>query len=268
MSDELGFSMMRLFNRLYRSAWAVVAMMLIGAVAGWLLHQVMPARYEATASITTSIDYSRTGILTDLEEDQSIVAIGDLIRSASVMDQVLQRADARAVDIMGAGMDRVLFLDRVGYRWVLRARLDDPNRAHDLVNLWAAVAIERLNEAQSHAEAAAALERQQALILDCLEQVPAANPAAPLCADLSRADLQGRLAELGRQLQAERQASSGLYPAMLVSLDQPAEVSSHPTRYAGGEMVLAGAVLGFILAVIALESGAFDRLKKLIARDR
>ncbi len=230
--------------------WLVALMMILGAGAGWAVHQVQPPVYESKAAISVSIDFTHTGQLTDVEEDYAIGVVGDVIGSSAVMD-------AAAADVQPAGqaagnLTQNGYLERYNNVWTLRVRDRDPQAAAGLANRWAQAAYAALNDAHSHALAADHLSRLQAGLSSCLEHSVAAGPAHTPCTLENLGTIQADLAQVDSVLQQEQQASQGILPYTSFALTGTAAAPTKPAINDRGRMVLAGALIGFVLALWAI----------------
>ena len=171
--------------------WQQVALfMLAGALLGWLAYLFLPPIYESSAEITVSIDFSRTGLLTDIEEDQIMVTAGDVINSSVTVEKLLTQAAAEKIDISPETFRTNSYLERQNQKWILRIQSHEPLRAKRLAELWAQIAFETLTEAYSHALTADRLLRYSDSLVSCMEQVVWVDPATARCDYTRLQDLQ------------------------------------------------------------------------------
>ncbi len=249
--NEAFFPLDTLENAL-RSWWVVVLVMLLGACAGWVVHRLHPPIYEAQSAITVAIDFTHTGQLTDVEEDYAIGVVGDVI--GSVVDP---GNPASAV-----APTQNTTLERYNNTWTLRVRDRDPQAAAQLANRWAQAAYSALTDAHSHALAADRLIRIQDSLQSCLEQSVASGPVQAVCALNNLDTIQTDLVDMGAVLQQEQLASQGILPYTTFALTGTAEPPTSPAIYRQGQMVLAGALIGLVLAIW----GVYLRLPARLAR--
>lgn len=235
--------------------WFVVVVMLLGAAAGWVFHQLRPAMYEGRASLATGIDYVRTGPLNDLEEDQAMELVGDLIKSDDTRQMMLDLAAAQGVSISEAEFAERSFMERQNYTWVLRVRNDDPDTAALLTNAWMNAAFAVLEEAYGHALIAEGLLQYSQSLNTCLENSISSEPVQALCTAENLAEIQAELLVVNDAKTEELLASRGLFPAMAFTIIERASVPLVPVQYDRNTLVFSGAMLGFVLAVwlISLE---------------
>ena len=243
--------------------WFVVVVMLFGAAAGWAFHQMRPAIYEGRASLSTGIDYVRTGPLNDLEEDQAMELVGDVIKSDDTRLMTLDLAASQGVSISEAEFTESSFMERQNYTWVLRVRYADPDTAALLTNAWMDAAYAILEEAYGHALIAEGLLQYSQSLNTCLENSISSEPVQALCTAENLAEIQTELITVNNAKKEELLASRGLFPAMAFTIIERASVPPAPVQYDRNTIVFSGAVLGFVLAVWLISFGV---PVKLLAR--
>jgi uncharacterized protein involved in exopolysaccharide biosynthesis len=226
----------------FRNWWAIVALMILGALLGFAASRARPPLYEAHAAISIAIDFSRSGDLEDFEEDYVIGSAGDVIASSEVYAEIASQAGIDPDQLRSS-----LYLERSYYTWTLRARDASPQRAAELANLWADQAFEELGAALEQALLAERYARQLDLLEDCLVQP---SPAPAVCADLDQ--VQNQIVSVSALERDARALSRGIQPYTLYALVEQASHPTHPTVFNQGQMVLAGALIGFLLAVWAI----------------
>ncbi len=243
------FTPLETLDRALRNWWVIALMMVLGAGAGWLVHQLQPPIFETKSAISVAIDFTHTGTLTDVEEDYAIGVVGDVIGSSAVMGKVA--ADAQQAGYAGsaAGLAQNTSMERYNNVWVLRVRDRDPQAAAWLANDWAQAAYSILEEAHAHALAADRLTRLQASLASCLEQSVANSPARSECNLDHLGAVQTDLTQMDAILQTEQAASRGTLPYTTYSLAQTAPVPAAPAVFQQGQMMLAGALIGLVLSL-------------------
>ncbi len=246
MTNE-AFSPRETLDRALRTWWLVALMMVLGAGVGWGVHRMQPPVYEAKAAISVSIDFTHTGALTDVEEDYAIGVVGDVIGSSAVMDAAAVAAQQEGY--AAAGLAQNAYLERYNNVWTLRVRDPNPQAAAGLANQWAQAAYSTLSDAHSHALAADRLIRLQNSLQSCLEQSVASGPVQAVCALNNLDTIQADLADMGATLQQEQLASQGILAYTSFALTGKAEPPASPAIYHQGQMMLAGALIGLVLAV-------------------
>ncbi|MBI9046088.1 MAG: hypothetical protein JEZ06_16470 [Anaerolineaceae bacterium] len=233
----------------FRNWWIVTLFMLIGAMAGLLFHLTRGALYETRAVITVSIDFTRTGFMTDIEEDTAIVVVGDVIKSTEVINQVIASASEKGIVYSEIEFREISFMDRQSESWFLRVRHPDPQTASLLANLWAEKAAAALDDALLHALNAETLIRSLDDLSDCMVNV-ALMPAHPDCNLDNLENIQKALEETGRAAQEELLASKGILPASVHTWTEEAPLPVNKAAFGRNTMIFFGATAGFFFSLI------------------
>lgn len=246
-------------ERSIRSWWFIVLAMLAGGLTGFAVHAARPPVYEAKAVFTFNIDYSLTGRLDLTEEDIALESAAALIVSTPVVEAAAAQAQAEALPVDTAFLRSHSRFDRQSESWELAVRDTDPQTALRLVELWVQPALQRLDEASLHARKAASIRSYQSSLEDCLAR-SITNPAGDSpCPVSSLTSLQAELANTGALLQQETAASRGFNPAVRYALVRSPELPTTPTRRGTNTVVLAGALIGLILAAWAVQTDVPSR---------
>lgn len=253
------FSPLEAFEYALRRWWLVALLVIAGGGAGGLFHRVQPPLYEAKATFMVSIDFSRSDALTRwdqdrYEEDHTILAAMALIVSTPVIEQVSADVQARGIPAEALVFNRRVFIERKQALMTLRVRNENPETAALIANLWADRAYAALLDAQQHALQAWTLRNLISGLTACLPAPqPVADPAS-LCASASLDELQQRVQAAEVELNAETIASKGIIPALTFDLSQRASLPDAPAAYNTSLLVIAGALVGFVVGA-ALATG-------------
>lgn len=223
--------------------WLFLAMV-AGALAGFGIHHLMPPMFVSSAAVTFSIDFVRTGEMTDVETDIAIVTVGDILSSSSVIDNTLKKGVSAGLPGDGFIFDETAFLERYSYRYELVVENANPEIAAKWADLWAVEGLAILKEAKLHALNADSLYRQMLAAQACLQQSGLIEPVAAGCQGLSISELDTKLSEYNQAYLEEKELSLGFLPAMDYSLTKEAEPAVKPERRMAGILVLGGALLG------------------------
>ncbi|HEX9013911.1 MAG TPA: hypothetical protein VF813_10355 [Anaerolineaceae bacterium] len=237
------------FENAVRNWWLVVLLVFWGGFLGWLIHRAQPPLYQAEASFNISLNFQQTGQLSQFDEDHAYNHVGDLIKSSDVIAQVVQAARSQGLPVSIEDFKQSTILERREYVWVLIVRRNNPQEAMILANLWADKANSLLTNAHTHSLNAS----QQQVYLDALENClssPRLNlPSPGVCTGTDLPALQAEIRLVSDQLTQENIASQGLFPALTVALTQRASFPVAPSALGTNTMTLAGALIGFIIAV-------------------
>lgn len=244
-----GFKPKQTLDDALRLWWMVAAIMFLGAGAGWAIHTFQPAIYEGRASLSTGIDYVRTGVLTDLEEDQAMGLVGDVITATDTLVRTVELVNDQGIVISADDLKANGYSERRNFTWVLRVRHVDPQTATILTNAWLDSAYEVLGEAYEHALIAEELLNYTRSLTSCLEKSTVVEPVHAYCSVNNLEEIQKELLAVNATKKEEILASRGLFPAMAFSISERSGVPAAPVQYGRNSLVLSGAILGFILAV-------------------
>lgn len=233
--------------------------MILGAALGWAFHKQQSPIFEADAILSSNIDLTRVGKLTDTEYDHAFGAIGDVLQSDIVRVATLAKGQEQGISISLAKWNQMAFSERKVNQYILRVRTNNPQQAAQLANFWLDVADQTIQESLQHARLAEGLERYLDGLTSCLQQsLPASSNGAICSDDLQK--IQAEMEQTGLKLREEKQASHGISPAMTSSISSRAEIPTSASLYLQGAIMLAGAGLGYLLALIGVFSGWFGRL--------
>lgn len=251
---EQGVVVQEKVMQMVRSWWLVAACMLLGAAAGWGIGRVQAPVYEAEAEISVSIDFTRTGALTDAEEDFAVGVVGDLIQSDAVLETVFQQAANSEPD--RDILRQNLSADRYFNIWRMRARSQNPDQAASLANAWGQAAYSALSKAAGHAQAASQWETYLDGLTGCVGQSVGVEPAPAQCSPWELDELQNEIQRVGQLLRAEKDAAQGIVPWSSYSEVRLAAVPSSPARGTTAVLMVCGALLGALAGTVWVWSGA------------
>ena len=130
--------------------WLIIVFMLVGAIAGRIVHLFLPPVYETHAKMGISIDYSRTGLLSDIEEDQAFGTVADVFSTEPVLNKVVEIANSENIQIDKELLKQTVIHERTDNTWLFRAQHEDPKVAARLANIWIEESYKALDDAYSH----------------------------------------------------------------------------------------------------------------------
>ena len=204
------FSPLETLQAAARKWWLLAGLMLIGALAGLAFSLLQPPVYEAVVSFSLGIDFTRTGVMTQYEQDLALGMAGNQIRSTGLARQVAEDARAAGIDAAKELIDGSTIEQHF---WNLRVQHTDPQAAAFLANAWAERAMDWLEEAHRHAENLESLQAYSRSLESCLAQFAAAEPASRLCNPANLDELQQELALVRAAMETEQAASRNIIPA-------------------------------------------------------
>lgn len=226
-----------------RAWWLLAALMILGGLAGWGAARLRAPVYQAEAQIVFTIDFTRTGAMTDIEEDQAHSVVGDILASDEVLGAAAQ---AEGLSLVQARL--MASTERKLTTWVLRVRSADSQQAANLANAWAQAAAVVLDDSLAHALKAADLQRHLDGLTACLQQTVMTDPAFAICGQTVE-QVNAQVQQTGSIIHAERIASRGLLPAMSFTPPVQAQVPTRPALLGQGIRVLAGAAIGLLIGL-------------------
>jgi hypothetical protein len=252
---DTDISLSRAVERAYRGWWLLPVCMMLGALFGFVFSALRPALFEARVEYTFSIDFGRTGTLTDVEQDQAFEAMSDVIFSSPVFEQVADRAAAQGIDLDWSALQSNSTKERTLNTWVFRVRHPDPQQAALIANLWGEQALAALQAASQSALEVGVLQASLDSLVTCLSTTAMIEPAPAQCTGADLPQIQARIVQTGQAISAARQASRGMLPGMGYQWTQKAAPPARPVVYGRGGLVLAGALIGLLAALALLQFG-------------
>lgn len=264
LQNEARFSQSIIPLDLLRAAlrrwWVVVLGMVIGGALGFLAHAFLPPLYQAESVITVNIDFSRTGPLTDVEEDFIYLVVGGAIESDEIVNLAVDRARANGFELDRVEFDRFADLQRRFTDWLLIIRHPDPAVAAGLAQAWGDAAWNRLQEAYEHTLAAEQLQRYLDAQVSCLEAAESQQPATA-CSLGTVDEIQAEIDAATARLQEEKEAALGMVPGTMLLYTAQAQTPSTPVLRARSALVLAGAFIGMLLGggILFVRPGISDK---------
>ncbi|MDZ4158730.1 MAG: hypothetical protein U1B80_02975 [Anaerolineaceae bacterium] len=247
--------------------WLVVVMMILGAGVGWITHTIQPPVYEAHASIATSIDFTRSGFLTDIEEDYALTIVGDVLSSQAVLQIVLDQLGDEGKQLEIQALRQMMTLERQNNTWIYRVRHDNPAEAEHVSRLLAQAGYETVRSALHEALLAESLARYVDSLVSCLEQSAAVQPVAGNCSPASLPNIQEELKPAVAMMHRHRIASQGILPAMTFALPNFGAAPTSPVLYGRDLLMLAGALTGLLAAIWLMYLRLPQRILRKATRD-
>jgi hypothetical protein len=243
------FSPLRVYKRLMRRWWWAAVCVIIGALAGWGISALRQPMYEARTLFSFNIDYTLSGVLTDIQEDQALEAAGDLLRSSEVKAKTLSDAKAAGIFLSEVDVRDSIFIERRNNAWLVIVRRADPSEAEKITGLWGDNFDAFYQDAYRHALTADGLQRYLNSLESCLRNTAAIEPAQAGCRLDDLAKVQTELAKTGDKILVERKAGKNIFAGMLYEWSGKPELSSAPVNFDRGKFILFGALAGFLFSL-------------------
>jgi hypothetical protein len=244
------FIPINIFKNIFSRWFYLPLTMILGGLLGLILHGFLPSIYEAQSKFVVTIDYTKTGYLSDIQEDQAMRGIGSLIGSDYILQRTVDGASSFNPKITLADIKDKSRLERGEFEWFIRIRDKNARNAAELVNLWANQANQVLTEAATHSFRAEELFKYLDSIEMCLQRISSGAESKSPC-DLKNVDqILEEIKKVGEIAYQEKEASRGLMPAVSVNLIEKGQVPTIPIIYAKNAFVFVGAMIGMILILI------------------
>ena len=251
------------FEHLIRDWWMLALAAMVGAGIGWLLFQNRTPYYQAEGLISIGIDYTRTGQLTDIEEDQMIGITGDVLNSPGVISAIVERARQEQIKIDESSFKKFTKAERRQNQWVLIVRNENPSTAEAIARIWTEEGYQALIDAMVHADRAGHLQRYLDSLESCLQRTSISGPSSGVCTVKNIRDLQKDLDETGKWMAEEKTAAMGLLPGTTITLAGLPILPEKPIEFGQGQLVLAGCLAGMVIGASGIFMGWSDMLQTL-----
>lgn len=233
--------------------WYVLAAgMVVGGLLGWGATFILTPIYESDAVFYVSIDYTQTGALTDVEEDQAMRGVGDLIFSDEITTATLEQLKSEGIKLSKDEFYDDAIFEREEFRWAIRYRDADPALACQVVSAWANQADLLIQDSLQHARLAAAHQEVLTGLESCLQRTTQANSTADSCSIDNLDTILADIDEVSALITAEKEASRGLFSALSTELVDTAEVPVDPMRHQVGTLVFSGTMIGLLASLMIL----------------
>lgn len=224
----------------------------VGGLLGWFATTMIKPVYESTVTYSFVIDYARTGLLTDIEEDQALEIAGDLIKSTDVLETVRSKASSTGIDTTGVNIPDNFTAERRFNQWLLKVHAEDPDTATELADLWGKVSLAEFEKASLAAVKADGLSRYILSLETCYQQSTSGLTAQPLCGASDRKKLQLEMENAGLDLQYWLRESRGIFAGLNYSIAQEAVKPESPSQHSRGALVFAGGLAGLLAVSLYL----------------
>lgn len=230
----------------------LVAAMIIGGLLGWGVSTLKKPIYEANAVFTVTIDYTQTGALTDVEEDQAMRGVGDIIFSDEVVSATLAALKQEGLELTREEFFDDAVFDREEFRWAIRYRDANPQIALQVITAWQEQADRILKGSLEHARLAASYQRVLSGLEFCLQRGTQAGDAQGQCTIDNLGDITTAIRNTSSLIEAELAQSRGLFSALAVVLSDQGDLPVKPVRYQTNIQVLSGMVIALLSAILIL----------------
>lgn len=234
-----------------RQWWVIIALMILGALAGLGLHQLRPHVYRSSATLIVGIDFVRTAVISETEVVNIIGLVGDQVNSKTVVEETIRRAQAEGIEIDDAGLSAAGRAVRQSHVWLIEIRHSNPEFAARLANLWVETAYEQLDSLMVYSVLADNFAATISAMQSCYEMIPVLPPHA-YCNPDNLDTIQSRLVDWTRQLEEARIASGQIPSTVSVAIGRKALAPLFPEDGFRNIYLFAGALMGLFVALVLL----------------
>jgi len=250
MEESTFFSLLLFFQNIKRNWYIPIICMILGGLCGMVFHYFQPPIYETTAAFSVTIDYTQTGYLSDIQEDQAMRGLGSIIDGRTTLEKTTLALAKEELNISLEDLQKRISLEREDFRWILRVRDSDAAQSAFIANTWAKTAEEELENASLHAIKAAHLEKYLQSLESCLLRMVDDEQNQYPCEFPYFSELMTEIDKIAPIINEERMNSKGLFSAISFSLSKDANISTAPSLYGRNLLVLSGSLLGLLVALI------------------
>jgi hypothetical protein len=242
------YSAFETFRRFYRHLGLIVAVTMVGGLAGLIFHYIQPPVFEAKASLPVSLDPAKTGPLSEFDQTFLLGMARELLISEEVSQQVWSEAQSHEISDDGLRLGRYVFIERRQYVIDIRIRNKSSQTAQALANLWSEKGYQALGQARRHALRAETLSVYLKGLESCAEDLN--NGQSYFCSFASFDEVHEELEKVLAELDAELTAAKGITPYLLIQEPQLAVAPQNPAVFGRNLLVFSGSMFGFF-AVLA-----------------
>lgn len=238
--------------------WFASLVMILGGLIGLLISTTQPPIYESQADFSITIDYTRTGFLSDIDQDQAMLGVGNLMRSDQVLINSVEKANKIGYSLTLEKIKEKTSIEREGFTWSLRVRDKSPETAAELVNIWADEANIVYQSAALHALRAEQYFLYLDSLVNCFQRSTIFPGDTGACKLPNLVNISEEIQQTGNLAYQEKQASLGLMPAISAQLVEKGRILQTPIRFHRNTFVMSGVFVGF-LTTLLLHLVCFDR---------
>ncbi len=154
-----GLNPLAAFEQLSRNWWKILILSVLGGLIGMFFSYMTPAKYQAEATFHASIDFTEINfenlvgeyghplVFTQYDEDLALQVVERVL--LSTLDEAYQYGRLLDPLLTKPTFIQDMQISRYLARWHLRYRHQDPLIAQSIVNFWADIGMEALEEAQA-----------------------------------------------------------------------------------------------------------------------
>jgi uncharacterized protein involved in exopolysaccharide biosynthesis len=244
------FKPLDLIGIILRRWWLIVISMIVFGIFALVLSNFISPLYEASAVYSVTIDYTETGALSDIQEDQAMKGVGNLIDSDEVIEKTLDTLNKHSLQITRDQFEKGSTLDREEFQWTIRYRSSDPILSKDIIQTWMEISDTLIKESLIHAQVVDTEREYLWNLEECLQYATGQSSANQICGFLSIKELIDQISNVSKSINEEKTAARGLFSPISVQIVKKPVVSHHPVRHQRNLLVFGGMVSGLLIMVL------------------
>jgi len=244
------FSPNLIFKDIHKRWWLTTILMLIGGLFGLIFSTIKSPLFESKADFVITIDYTRTGFLSDIDQDQAMLGIGSLLNSDDVLRRTVKKANDAGYPLTKESFKQKISIEREGFTWSLRVRDHNAEIAAALVNIWSEEANSVYQTAAEHAVKANAYFTYLDSVVSCFQRAITTYQNDYLCSLNNLEYISEEIEATGEIAYQEKVASQGLMPALTAQLVEKGQIQEKPVLFNRNGLILAGSVVGLVAAFL------------------
>jgi hypothetical protein len=246
----VSFRPLDLLQSISKKWWIIAIGMISGGICALTLSGFLPPIYESSASFSVTIDYTKTGFLSDVQEDQAMRGIGYVITSDDLIKQVVSDVQTQKGSYSRDQFEKESSLDREEFLWTLRYRSADPKFANDVVFAWMERSKDLLQDGLMHAQIVDSETKILWGLEECLERATGQVSVETLCGFASTNELVNEIANISSSIQKEKMVALGLFSPLAVQVVKQPQVPFYPVRHQRNLFAFAGIVSGLLISIL------------------
>lgn len=245
------FELLDLIKKISEKWYVLTFLLFIGGAAGLAVSFFKPPIFQSSASFSVIIDYTQTGALSDVQEDQAMRGVGYLLLSDHVIDETLASIKASYDTVI----ERERFLenasiDRGDFNWTIRYRGQKPEDVYRIVDTWASSSLQNFENALIHANTAQSyLTILNRLINSYQLTSEETDNRSDDPSNLKRLE---EIVDLSQKISEEKELAKGLFFALSIHMTNDATLADTPIRNQTNLFVISGALAGIFTGLFIL----------------
>jgi len=244
------FSPQLLLKEVLNKWWFTSLLFVLGGLFGLLLSEFQPPIYESKAGFSITIDYTRTGFLSDIDQDQAMLGIGNLLKSDRVLQKCVQSANTIGYSLTLEDLREKISIERDGFTWSLRVRDESAISATELVDIWTKEATSVYQSAAEHALRAEGYFQYLDSLVNCFQRSTIGNNDNGICTLSNLNNISKEIQKTSKLAYQEKESSLGLMPALSAQLIGKGQTIQKPILFYRNILIIAGALVGILIALL------------------